>query len=75
MSADIAREAEARHDKAQESNEPAEVQHKTFWQAALPVFACGAGLFSDGYINNVSTGKFAPGKNHMLTALTRSLGR
>lgn len=75
MSADIAREAEARHDKAQESNEPVEVQHKTFWQAALPVFACGAGLFSDGYINNVSTGKFAPGKNHMLTALTRSLGR
>ncbi|EXU99180.1 MFS transporter [Metarhizium robertsii] len=53
MSADIAREAEARHDKAQESIEPAEVQHKTFWQAALPVFACGAGLFSDGYINNV----------------------
>ncbi|CAM1501567.1 Fc.00g035510.m01.CDS01 [Cosmosporella sp. VM-42] len=26
---------------------------KSFWQAALPVFACGAGLFSDGYINNV----------------------
>lgn len=24
-----------------------------FWHAALPVFACGAGLFSDGYINNV----------------------
>ncbi|OAA35277.1 MFS phospholipid transporter Git1 [Metarhizium rileyi] len=26
---------------------------KSFFQAALPVFACGAGLFSDGYINNV----------------------
>ncbi|KAM3515631.1 hypothetical protein MY11210_000809 [Beauveria gryllotalpidicola] len=29
------------------------LQRKTFFQAALPVFACGAGLFSDGYINNV----------------------
>jgi hypothetical protein len=29
------------------------VQHKPFLQAAMPVFACGAGLFSDGYINNV----------------------
>ncbi|GJN72698.1 MFS phospholipid transporter [Purpureocillium lilacinum] len=29
------------------------VQHKTFMEAAMPVFACGAGLFSDGYINNV----------------------
>lgn len=29
------------------------LKHKSFWQAALPVFACGAGLFSDGYINNV----------------------
>lgn len=27
---------------------------KPFLVAALPVFACGAGLFSDGYINNVS---------------------
>ncbi|PHH59987.1 hypothetical protein CDD81_2221 [Ophiocordyceps australis] len=26
---------------------------KPFFQTALPVFACGAGLFSDGYINNV----------------------
>ncbi|KAK4230119.1 major facilitator superfamily domain-containing protein [Podospora fimiseda] len=26
---------------------------KTFWQKILPVMACGAGLFSDGYINNV----------------------
>lgn len=26
---------------------------KTFFQAALPVFACGAGLFSDGYVGNV----------------------
>uniref|UniRef100_A0A8H7TVI2 Major facilitator superfamily (MFS) profile domain-containing protein n=1 Tax=Bionectria ochroleuca TaxID=29856 RepID=A0A8H7TVI2_BIOOC len=26
---------------------------KPFWEAIMPVFACGAGLFSDGYINNV----------------------
>lgn len=24
-----------------------------FKKAIMPVFACGAGLFSDGYINNV----------------------
>ncbi|KAK2608482.1 glycerophosphoinositol permease [Conoideocrella luteorostrata] len=29
------------------------LKRKSFFQAALPVFACGAGLFSDGYINNV----------------------
>jgi hypothetical protein len=29
-------------------------QPKPWRQAAMPVFACGAGLFSDGYINNVS---------------------
>ncbi|KAJ4154746.1 hypothetical protein LMH87_000025 [Akanthomyces muscarius] len=29
------------------------LERKSFFQAALPVFACGAGLFSDGYINNV----------------------
>ncbi|KAM4067056.1 major facilitator superfamily protein [Hirsutella rhossiliensis] len=29
------------------------VESKPFMQRALPVFACGAGLFSDGYINNV----------------------
>lgn len=27
---------------------------KSFKEAILPVMACGAGLFSDGYINNVS---------------------
>lgn len=26
---------------------------KSFFRTALPVFACGAGLFSDGYVNNV----------------------
>lgn len=28
---------------------------KPFWEAIMPVFACGAGLFSDGYINNASS--------------------
>jgi MFS family permease len=28
---------------------------KSFRHAILPVIACGAGLFSDGYVNNVST--------------------
>ncbi|EHA49017.1 hypothetical protein MCOR27_009562 [Pyricularia oryzae] len=28
-------------------------QSQPFWTAILPVIACGAGLFSDGYINNV----------------------
>lgn len=32
---------------------PAKPQ-KSFFQAALPVFAAGAGLFSDGYVGNVS---------------------
>ena len=27
--------------------------NKTWFQTALPVFACGSGLLSDGYINNV----------------------
>ncbi|RDW85631.1 MFS phospholipid transporter-like protein Git1 [Coleophoma crateriformis] len=26
---------------------------KSFWERVWPVFACGAGLFSDGYVNNV----------------------
>ncbi|KAG6000771.1 hypothetical protein E4U21_005024 [Claviceps maximensis] len=30
-----------------------ELPRRSFFDAALPVFACGAGLFSDGYINNV----------------------
>ncbi len=36
----------------------------------VPVMACGAGLFSDGYINNVRMGPFpTPRLNHRLTAL------
>ncbi|KAH8171883.1 sugar transporter domain-containing protein [Sarocladium implicatum] len=29
------------------------IAQKSLFKRALPVFACGAGLFSDGYINNV----------------------
>ncbi|KAI0155301.1 MFS general substrate transporter [Xylariaceae sp. FL1272] len=28
-------------------------QQKPFWDSLWPVLACGAGLFSDGYVNNV----------------------
>ena len=28
-------------------------EQKPFWEAIWPVLACGAGLFSDGYVNNV----------------------
>lgn len=28
--------------------------NKSLWQKVFPVFAGGAGLFSDGYLNNVS---------------------
>ncbi|KAK8018192.1 hypothetical protein PG991_007382 [Apiospora marii] len=27
--------------------------NKKFWHALFPIMACGAGLFSDGYVNNV----------------------
>lgn len=37
---------------SQNEEEP-QVPQKSFFMTALPVFACGAGLFSDGYINNV----------------------
>ncbi|KAM0227788.1 hypothetical protein ACHAPO_011263 [Fusarium lateritium] len=30
-----------------------DIPQRTWTETALPVFACGAGLFSDGYINNV----------------------
>lgn len=29
------------------------IDQKPFMQAIWPVLACGAGLFSDGYVNNV----------------------
>lgn len=37
----------------QQEESPVAPVQKSFWKAILPVIACGAGLFSDGYINNV----------------------
>lgn len=34
------------------ANEPP-IDQVPFWQAIWPVLACGAGLFSDGYVNSV----------------------
>lgn len=39
---------------ADDGRPPAAAQ-KPFMQALWPVLACGSGLFSDGYINNVSS--------------------
>lgn len=44
---------EAPEDREQKHTIEDALERKSFFQAALPVFACGAGLFSDGYINNV----------------------
>lgn len=39
---------------AEQPQSPVPVEdQKSFWAKLLPVMACGAGLFSDGYINNV----------------------
>lgn len=47
---------EPRHDAdthAPDDGAARRLESKPFLQRALPVFACGAGLFSDGYLNNV----------------------
>jgi hypothetical protein len=36
-------------------NDPLPETLKSRWERLWPVMACGAGLFSDGYINNVCT--------------------
>lgn len=41
--------------RAQEVVDQDTTPRKPFREAIVPVIACGAGLFSDGYINNVST--------------------
>lgn len=66
------KEAESTSEPDQQSPaaEPAletALQRKPFLQVVLPVFACGAGLFSDGYVNNVS---FAPPRGMALPFLT-----
>ncbi|ORY61277.1 major facilitator superfamily domain-containing protein [Pseudomassariella vexata] len=49
------KEEEEEEPVAQDTNIEAApaIDQKPFWQAIWPVLACGAGLFSDGYINNV----------------------
>lgn len=39
----------------QEREERLAQSGKGFWERLWPVLACGAGLFSDGYVNNVSS--------------------
>ncbi|KJZ73324.1 hypothetical protein HIM_07328 [Hirsutella minnesotensis 3608] len=41
------------HHASDSGDESLDRPRKPFMEAALPAFACGAGLFSDGYINNV----------------------
>lgn len=43
----------ARADAVAETDAGPRIDQKPFWEAIWPVLACGAGLFSDGYINNV----------------------
>ncbi|KAK8120110.1 MFS general substrate transporter [Apiospora kogelbergensis] len=40
------------HDGAGDAAHPID-NNKNFWHALFPIVACGAGLFSDGYVNNV----------------------
>lgn len=39
--------------ETEDSDVVASENNKSFMQSILPVFACGSGLFSDGYVNNV----------------------
>lgn len=41
---------------------------KSFYERVWPVLACGVGLFSDGYLNGVSS-KFLTGQFDILTVL------
>ena len=51
-------------------------KQKPWRQAALPVFACGAGLFSDGYINNVRLHSLSPlCRSHRCTAQSSCVNR
>ncbi len=36
----------------------ASTEQRPFWEVIWPVLACGAGLFSDGYVNNVRLGRY-----------------
>ncbi|KAK3332037.1 major facilitator superfamily domain-containing protein [Cercophora scortea] len=51
---EFAKESESQQQQQQVSDGGAPVLPvQPFWRAIIPVIACGAGLFSDGYINNV----------------------
>lgn len=39
---------------------PLEDKTKGRWERSWPTIACGAGLFSDGYLNGVSPQKVSP---------------
>lgn len=39
---------------------PIDALPKSRWERSWPVIACGAGLFSDGYLNGVSFSFFIP---------------
>jgi hypothetical protein len=40
------------------SEVPLDALPKTRWQRSWPVLACGAGLFSDGYLQSVCSTQF-----------------
>lgn len=51
---DINNDVGVSRDDTRDSQDEQLEQPKVSWRKAiLPVFACGAGLFSDGYVNNV----------------------
>lgn len=43
-----------------EAQIPLDALPKSRWERSWPVIACGAGLFSDGYLNGVCRTKFSP---------------
>ena len=47
--------------EAQIHEKPLDATPKTRWERSWPVFACGAGLFSDGYVNGVGLAPSSPG--------------
>ena len=47
---------------------PLDATKKTQWARLMPVIACGAGLFSDGYLNGV---RHSPPKKKTLIAARR----
>ncbi|KAI7970667.1 hypothetical protein EIK77_003067 [Talaromyces pinophilus] len=46
---------------------PIDALPKSRWERSWPVIACGAGLFSDGYLNGVSFTYFASEMKRELT--------